>query len=220
MNGGTQKASGQVTIGGSRGGVRDARPPLGVQILSISCSFRENLACSRPPWRVHAPPGGFTPPPRENPGSATGNIEWHKSIVCKIWISGFSILVRNVWIQATKIYFSDGKNISFSAKERDIFWWHKQDIYIYIFRSNLLKVNGLICYNYRRKNSSTDTNISTRNSNMKTKTMKTLTLSWLLSSDMVSMFIADFSCSSNSPSNSDRSKLLLPGLRCKAAGLE
>ena len=31
------------------GGVRDARPPLGVQILSISCSFRENLACSRPP---------------------------------------------------------------------------------------------------------------------------------------------------------------------------
>ena len=51
-------------IGRSRGGVRDARPPLGVQILSISCSFRENLACSRPPWRVHAPP-------RENPGSAT-----------------------------------------------------------------------------------------------------------------------------------------------------
>ena len=51
-------------IGGSRGGVRDARPPLGVQILSISCSFRENLACSRPPWRVHAPP-------RENPGSTT-----------------------------------------------------------------------------------------------------------------------------------------------------
>ena len=38
--------------------MRDARPPLGVQILSISCSFRENLACSRPPWRVHAPPSG------------------------------------------------------------------------------------------------------------------------------------------------------------------
>ena len=46
--------------------MRDARPPLGVQILSISCSFRENLACSRPPWRVHAPP-------RENPGSATAD---------------------------------------------------------------------------------------------------------------------------------------------------
>ena len=45
-------------IGGSRGGVRDARPPLGVQILSISCSFREILACSCPPWRVHAPPSG------------------------------------------------------------------------------------------------------------------------------------------------------------------
>ena len=47
------------------GGVRDARPPLGVQILSISCSFRENLACSRPPWRVHAPPplGKILDPP-------------------------------------------------------------------------------------------------------------------------------------------------------------
>ena len=53
-------------IGGSRGGREGRTPPLGVQILSISCSFRENLACSRPPWRVHAPP-------RENPGSATAN---------------------------------------------------------------------------------------------------------------------------------------------------
>ena len=25
-------------------------------------------------WRVHAPPGGFTPPPRENPGSATAKL--------------------------------------------------------------------------------------------------------------------------------------------------
>ena len=48
------------------GGHEGRTPPLGVQILSISCSFQENLACSRPPWRVHAPP------PRENPGSATG----------------------------------------------------------------------------------------------------------------------------------------------------
>ena len=49
----------EILIGGSRGG-REGRtpPPLGVQILSISCSFRENLACSRPPWRVHAPPSG------------------------------------------------------------------------------------------------------------------------------------------------------------------
>ena len=40
------------------GGVRDARPPLGVQILSISCSFRENLACSRPPLEGSRPPLG------------------------------------------------------------------------------------------------------------------------------------------------------------------
>ena len=61
-------ARGACIIGGSRGGMRDARPPLGVRILSISCSFRENLACSRPP-------GGFTPPPRENPGSATVHVK-------------------------------------------------------------------------------------------------------------------------------------------------
>ena len=47
-----------ILIGGSRGGREGRTPPLGVQILSISCSFRENLACSRPPWRVHAPPLG------------------------------------------------------------------------------------------------------------------------------------------------------------------
>ena len=29
-------------------------------------------------WRVHAPPGGFTPPPRENPGSATA-IQYHNT---------------------------------------------------------------------------------------------------------------------------------------------
>ena len=37
-----------VIIGGSRG-AWGTHAPLGVQILSISCSFRENLACSRPP---------------------------------------------------------------------------------------------------------------------------------------------------------------------------
>ena len=42
-----------------RGGVRDARPPLCVQILSISCSFWENLA----KLRVHAPPLEGSRPP-------------------------------------------------------------------------------------------------------------------------------------------------------------
>ena len=64
------------------GGVRDARPPpLGVQILSISCSFWENLAklC------VHAPPGGFTPPPGGNPGSVT---EMGLKFLCKSLVYG------------------------------------------------------------------------------------------------------------------------------------
>ena len=38
--------------------ILDARPPLGVQILSISCSFWENLAKSY----VGAPPGELAPP--------------------------------------------------------------------------------------------------------------------------------------------------------------
>ena len=49
---------------------RGMRAP-GVQILSISCSFSENLAKSyvgaSPPWRVGAPS-------RRNPGSATGSV--------------------------------------------------------------------------------------------------------------------------------------------------
>ena len=46
--------------GGSKGGTRDAHPPLGVQILSISCSFRENLAKSYvgAPRRGGAPSSG------------------------------------------------------------------------------------------------------------------------------------------------------------------
>ena len=54
-------------IGGSKGGREGCAPPLGVQILSISCSFSVNLAISY----VGAPPGELAPPPRGNPGSAT-----------------------------------------------------------------------------------------------------------------------------------------------------
>ena len=50
-------------------GAGDAPPPLGVQILSISCSFWEILAKSY----VGAPAGELAPPPRGNPGSATGS---------------------------------------------------------------------------------------------------------------------------------------------------
>ena len=55
----------EVSIGGSRGGVRDARPPWASKFFRFHAVFGKI-------WRVHAPPGGFTPPPRENPGSATG----------------------------------------------------------------------------------------------------------------------------------------------------
>ena len=43
--------AGKRLSGGCKGGARDARPP-GFQTLSISCSFRENLA----EWYVGAPP--------------------------------------------------------------------------------------------------------------------------------------------------------------------
>ena len=46
------------------GGVRDARPPWASKFFRFHAVFGKI-------WRVHAPPGGFTPPPRENPGSAT-----------------------------------------------------------------------------------------------------------------------------------------------------
>ena len=46
--------------------MRDAHP-LGAQILSISCSFWENMAKSY----VGTPPEELAPPPQGNPGSAT-----------------------------------------------------------------------------------------------------------------------------------------------------
>ena len=52
-----------------------APPPLGVQILSISCSFWEILAKSY----VGAPPGELAPPARGNPGSATELIVFYRS---------------------------------------------------------------------------------------------------------------------------------------------
>ena len=44
-----------VCIGGSRGGVRDARPPWASKFFRFHAVFGKI-------WRVHAPPGGFTPP--------------------------------------------------------------------------------------------------------------------------------------------------------------
>ena len=54
-------------VAGSKGGALGTRAPLGVQILSISCSFGENLANS-----YVGTPGELVPPPRGNPESATG----------------------------------------------------------------------------------------------------------------------------------------------------
>ena len=56
------------SIGGSRGGREGRTPP-----PWASKFFRFHAVFGKI-WRVHAPPGGFTPPPRENPGSATGKV--------------------------------------------------------------------------------------------------------------------------------------------------
>ena len=53
-----------LTIGGSRGGVRDARPPPGRPNSFNFMQFSGKFGVFTPPWRVHAPP-------QENPGSAT-----------------------------------------------------------------------------------------------------------------------------------------------------
>ena len=54
-----------VCSGGSKGGARDARPPLGVQILSFSCSFWPKKLVSTPNLGVGAPPppGKILDPP-------------------------------------------------------------------------------------------------------------------------------------------------------------
>ena len=68
-----------ICSGGSKGGRRGRAPPLGVQILSISCGFWEILAKSY----VGAPPGELAPPPRGNPGSATDLPCVHAGVLLK-----------------------------------------------------------------------------------------------------------------------------------------
>ena len=50
---------------------RGTRAPLGAKILSISCSFWENMAKLYVSARATPPPRELAPPPRGNPGSAT-----------------------------------------------------------------------------------------------------------------------------------------------------
>ena len=52
--------------GGSKGGVRDARPPSGPKFLHFHAVFGKNWPNNR-----LAPPLGLAPPPLENLGSAT-----------------------------------------------------------------------------------------------------------------------------------------------------
>ena len=54
-----------VYIGGSKGGRQGRAPPLGVQILSFSCSFQQKFEKEYQFWELAHPPG-------ENPRSATG----------------------------------------------------------------------------------------------------------------------------------------------------
>ena len=52
-----------LSIGGSKGGHQGCVPPLGVQILSFSCSFWQKIDKIIGFWEL-------APPPWENPGSA------------------------------------------------------------------------------------------------------------------------------------------------------
>ena len=81
--------------------------PLGVQILSISCSFWENLA----KLYVSAPPGELVPPPWGNPGSATAIVYFTPTFRSSMefcgststsWVSPVKVWIRNFIIFAKK----------------------------------------------------------------------------------------------------------------------
>ena len=84
------------------------RAPPGVQILSISCSFWENLAKSY----VGAPPGELAPPPRGNPRSATAGGGKYSAIFYGLTISAIEI---NWW---------GSKIASVIYSTSIIYWWY------------------------------------------------------------------------------------------------
>ena len=88
--------------------LRGASPPR-VQILSISCSFGENLAKSY----VAAPLGELASPPRGNPGSATDRarerIDWKQFYLnAPNWICVKVTIIKPVHIQCRIQDFSEG----------------------------------------------------------------------------------------------------------------
>ena len=81
-------------IGGSRGGVRDARPPRTSKFFRFHAVFGKI-------WRVHAPPGGFTPPPHSLIFLAISSqilhgieinwTEWGRVSLAPPWIGSFKL---------------------------------------------------------------------------------------------------------------------------------
>ena len=91
-----------VCIGGSRGGREGRTPP-----PWASKFFRFHAVFGKI-WRVHAPPGGFTPPPWENPGSATGM--WQE-IFGSSWGGGRQGCTRSIFFSFSYSFWQKSSQI-------------------------------------------------------------------------------------------------------------
>ena len=81
------------------GGREGRMPPLGTQILSISCSFWENLAKSY----VGAPPGEILDPPLISENSA---VKFQESVCWEVWVKKSPITTTTNWhFMAAKVSF-------------------------------------------------------------------------------------------------------------------
>ena len=80
------------------------RAPLGVQILSFSCSFLQNNCKITPTWELK-------PPPQENPGSATANLLSCLYLSVQSQIAVFS-RYSFTWPSLIRWYLSQSLNLS------------------------------------------------------------------------------------------------------------
>ena len=112
-------------IGRSRG-VRGTHPPLGIQILSISHSFRENLA----KLYVGAPPGELAPLPWGNPGSTTAFVAsfiLHRSFFYRFEQNLFCSLniPQSLWYQVDRsMHVFNLRQAKYLERKMSVFFCH------------------------------------------------------------------------------------------------
>ena len=108
-----------IFIGGSRGGVRDARPPWASKFFRFHAVFGKI-------WRVHAPPGGFTPPLGKILDPPLLTIHRFYNFPCRFLVSNFCRRLSTWWYNflIVSMFVALPHPTAEQSLSADTWWWH------------------------------------------------------------------------------------------------